>query len=646
MTERLKGILGKLARSVADGFVAGRRAAEDRCDASPKTEPAPDPGWSRRADLPDDGLALIDEISLYRDLVTDLKLETEAEGVQDQIDALRSLESSALELYHLRHDVRTGVALLRVAVIGMFSSGKSSFVNSLLGRAVCPVSIRPTTSCVTCFTWNSQPKITLREVDGAERIVHQEEYEQLSQHDAGGSDDPSKHCFAYMYPFPAFRGLEVLDTPGFGNSENPFDEGITRAAADQADVLLLVVDINEGNLKRDTLALLDAIRTNTDHAPCYLILNKADRKPGKARARILTANTEEHRERFERVLLYSSTEALEASAVAVEQQLESAVRQVTGHLRDAVPFELTMRGERSASAYEFQLGEQRHTLNRRLRDDVTDRSAILSLFEELRSRKQWLLGRRVRGQERVHGSLRRRGLASLGRWLRRGIRLAGAETPVPESVRFEPLEKAMAQARAALQAFAGEETLRLVRRMLRVRIVPKKEKSGFWGGRYYKVTSYGRTKSQVSAEGKARLLSELGRILRCVGTEYRLPDMERELGERMPELVAAMEQKAAEGIRMTLMGPVWIISTDEILEDYYGDKEDAKAIVEHLEKDHEAWRLVSEELVGVWEPYLQDLHTRVVASCGVDHGRRLDARRRLEAALSKVEAPCSDGAAE
>src|SRR5687767_4339657 len=78
---------------------------------------------------------LLNEIAFYRDIAIELEGLIDAEHIED----LRAIEQRALQLQLRLHDVRAGLARIRVAVVGSFSSGKSSLINSLLRRAVCPV---------------------------------------------------------------------------------------------------------------------------------------------------------------------------------------------------------------------------------------------------------------------------------------------------------------------------------------------------------------------------------------------------------------------------------------------------------------------------------------------------------------------------
>ncbi|HPL63672.1 MAG TPA: dynamin family protein [Syntrophales bacterium] len=58
-------------------------------------------------------------------------------SLRRQIDSCRKLLSTA--------------PLIDIAVLGQFKAGKSSFLNSLIGKSVLPVGVVPVTTVITCI---------------------------------------------------------------------------------------------------------------------------------------------------------------------------------------------------------------------------------------------------------------------------------------------------------------------------------------------------------------------------------------------------------------------------------------------------------------------------------------------------------------
>jgi len=206
---------------------------------------------------------------------------------------------------------------VRVAVIGDFSSGKSSFINSLLGQDVCPVNVAASTSSITTFKYGDNEAIYLvgdsDKTDQPKRSpLERHEYEQLVTHQ-GQQEKKSgiRHEFEIYYPFDGFRDIELYDTPGFNNAENNQDEQITLEKCRNADVILFVFDINKGDLPADILnKVLRPLRQEKPEQPMIAIVNKADTKPpGKVEE---IGNGIRSRNFFNQVLDYSSLDEMNA----------------------------------------------------------------------------------------------------------------------------------------------------------------------------------------------------------------------------------------------------------------------------------------------------------------------------------------------
>jgi GTPase SAR1 family protein len=106
----------------------------------------------------------------------------------------------------------------RLGIVGEFSSGKSTFINALLGDSVLPSSVRPTTSAPTRIRYGAVPALTVHFLDGrAERneLSALESYVTEKRNPGNGA---GVSCVEIEYPSPLLaRGVELLDTPGISS---------------------------------------------------------------------------------------------------------------------------------------------------------------------------------------------------------------------------------------------------------------------------------------------------------------------------------------------------------------------------------------------------------------------------------------------
>ena len=170
---------------------------------------------------------------------------------------------------------------VKVAVIGNFSAGKSTLINAILGRPVCPMKVGESTVGYTSFRYADREEIhrvTHSDKGSIREILTLDQYAEgvAAGGDAGG-------WFDYGYPFHGLRDIELIDTPGFIGS-NPKADKLTEKITKEADVALAVFDINEGEPKRDLLQRLKSIREdgNSQLKRLFLVLNKADAMPDEA----------------------------------------------------------------------------------------------------------------------------------------------------------------------------------------------------------------------------------------------------------------------------------------------------------------------------------------------------------------------------
>lgn len=178
-------------------------------------------------------------------------------------------------LYLWQADNTKNQEKVRVAIIGDFSSGKSSFINSLLGENFCPVDVAASTSSITTFKYGDIKRIFC--VDGYNQTeISLDDYNKLVTHQGNSG---KKYQFEVFYPFDGFRDLELFDTPGFNNSNNNEDEKITLQKCQLADVIFFVFDINKGDIANDIKKKLLSIKEAKPSIQIHAIVNKSDQKP-------------------------------------------------------------------------------------------------------------------------------------------------------------------------------------------------------------------------------------------------------------------------------------------------------------------------------------------------------------------------------
>jgi len=173
-----------------------------------------------------------------------------------------------------------------VALGGMFSSGKSSFLNSILNEELLPSDITPTTSVPAYLIYDSESTVYGINSFESKISMHSEEVALIShgfgRDDADGTEVKLGHLLQSIFiasPKQPFHHLALLDTPGYSKAEGPeyykkTDEKIARTQLNSANFILWFVPADSGTI---TNSDIDFLQSLNPEIPKLIIVNKADK---------------------------------------------------------------------------------------------------------------------------------------------------------------------------------------------------------------------------------------------------------------------------------------------------------------------------------------------------------------------------------
>jgi len=194
-----------------------------------------------------------------------------------------------------------------VALGGSFSSGKSSFLNSILGRSILPAHLDPSTSVPTYVIYGAEESAWgINEFDVKLNLTFPDI--KSIAHGFGNSDIDEEvetvksdgitlgHLLQSVFvsaPNLSYRNIAFLDTPGYSKPDSSSysaktDERIARAQLNSSNYILWFVPADAGVMTADDVAFLDSLDKSI---PKLIIITKADKAP----------NTEELSEMREKV---------------------------------------------------------------------------------------------------------------------------------------------------------------------------------------------------------------------------------------------------------------------------------------------------------------------------------------------------------
>ncbi len=191
---------------------------------------------------------------------------------------LARLDGHARSLHDL--DALTDVARLvvertrpvRVAIVGEFNAGKSTFINALIGADVAPTGVLPTTATLHHLRYAPDPIARILFVlphEPPERIVRVEDLRATLK---GVGDAPVRRVEIHL-PIASLTRVEILDTPGFNAPDKRHSE-VAREAFEEADAAIWLLDAAQP-LKQTERAVLEEAKAA--RLPVQMLVNKADR---------------------------------------------------------------------------------------------------------------------------------------------------------------------------------------------------------------------------------------------------------------------------------------------------------------------------------------------------------------------------------
>jgi GTP-binding protein EngB required for normal cell division len=160
-----------------------------------------------------------------------------------------------------------------VAILGQFKAGKSSFVNSLIGKNVLPVGVIPVTTVISRLQFGEQERATVSFFDGTRKEIPIADLDEYTAEAKNPSNQKSVEMVDIELPALAdYAGLRLVDTPGLGSVFKAHME-VSSNWLPEVGAAVLAVSADRPLSEND----LQLIRELTQYTPrIILLLTKAD----------------------------------------------------------------------------------------------------------------------------------------------------------------------------------------------------------------------------------------------------------------------------------------------------------------------------------------------------------------------------------
>lgn len=170
--------------------------------------------------------------------------------------------------------------VMKVPLVGLFSAGKSSLINTLIGEKLLSVQISPETAIATEFYYTEDDDCLIGHKPNGETItlskdeLRQQDLGSIMQVDANGNQGwvEARLNTEVLSKFPH---ISLVDLPGLDSNLVSHNEIIDNYI-DQSLAYVIVVSVEDGEVRESTRQFLKEL--NLNQMPVILVLTKSDLK--------------------------------------------------------------------------------------------------------------------------------------------------------------------------------------------------------------------------------------------------------------------------------------------------------------------------------------------------------------------------------
>jgi predicted GTPase len=170
-------------------------------------------------------------------------------------------------------EARDHSGVVDVAVLGQFKSGKSSFLNSLLGEDLLPVDVLPVTAVITRIGFGPSDKMTVHRMTGEAEELPVDRIAEFVTERQNPDNKKQVSLVELQISSPgAWEGIRFVDTPGLG-SIFYHNTQTSMYWLPKVGAAIVAVSVNHPFSEQDLVLLKEVLR----HTPeIVILLTKAD----------------------------------------------------------------------------------------------------------------------------------------------------------------------------------------------------------------------------------------------------------------------------------------------------------------------------------------------------------------------------------
>ena len=188
-----------------------------------------------------------------------------------------------------------------IAVIGQFSSGKSTFLNTLLGQDILPSGLTPVTAKAVRLKFAKMPLLSVKFINGSESLLASSDLAELNKL---GEQISGMTLYA---PSEILKEINFIDTPGL-NSLRDADTKETKNTLKKVSGAIWLSLANNAAKASELESIKEILKANDLKAIC--LINQKDKLSEDELENLLKHAGQTYGELFEDIIAISSKQAL------------------------------------------------------------------------------------------------------------------------------------------------------------------------------------------------------------------------------------------------------------------------------------------------------------------------------------------------
>ncbi|HOV90732.1 MAG TPA: dynamin family protein [Syntrophorhabdaceae bacterium] len=201
--------------------------------------------------------------------------------------------------------------LIDVAILGQFKAGKSSFINSIIGKNILPVGVIPVTTVITRIQYGRQERATVRFFDGKNLNIGLDKVEEYISEAKNTANNKNVEVVDIELPMlEPYPGLRLVDTPGLG-SIFKYNTEVSEEWLPEVGAAIIAIS-SDRPLSENDLNLIKELMEFTPRV--VILLTKADMLSNEQQMEVVRFFKDSLRREFNQdfqILLYSTIKDME-----------------------------------------------------------------------------------------------------------------------------------------------------------------------------------------------------------------------------------------------------------------------------------------------------------------------------------------------